>query len=149
MLRNRIPVSMSGHPLPLWLRLEIRLVSCFVPFLNYLCSPQRAAQLLNPRRRRKPPRDSFPVDLVCYLGCLLKRTLFMRNQYCIRRSYLLYRYLRLYAAPAILNIGLRGDTREQGHCWVTVNGEVFYDDSEPDKEYSHLVAGTRDVVYWI
>lgn len=146
---SRIPRVMKGNSLSLWLRLEIRLISYIIPVLNYLCSPDKAASLLNPKRRYTSAHNSFPADLICFLGSLLKKTWFMHKQYCIRHSYLLYRYLRLYSFPAMLNFGLQGDNREQGHCWITLNDNVFYDETNPDKEYVTLVGNSGDVQYWI
>jgi len=149
MTENRIAVTRQGQALPRALRLEIRLVACMIPLVNLLCSPDRAARLLEPRRRRLPSGDTFPVDLVCYLGKLLEKCLLMRKSYCIRRSYLLYRYLRLYGFAATLNFGLRGEGREQGHCWVSLDGDVFFDETEPAKVFRQFVGATDRVVYWI
>lgn len=146
---SRILKEMKGNPLALWLRCEIRLVSYFIPVLNYIFSPEKAVIILKPRRQYLPLQSTFPADLVCYLGSLLKKTLFMHDKYCIRHSYLLYRYLRLYSFPAIINFGLKGDNRKEGHCWVTLYDNVFYDETHPDSEYVILVGNSGNIQYWI
>ena len=137
------------RPLPWWLRSEIRLVSWLIPLINACCSPQRAASLLRPKRERRPPSDTYATDLVCHVGRLLEGSVLMRERHCLRRSYLLYRYLRRFGIPAILNFGLQGDERPEGHCWIMVDEALFFDESEPEKEFTHLVGAEGDVQYWI
>jgi hypothetical protein len=144
-----VPLTLGGNKLPWWLSLEIRLVAGVIPILNRFLSPQRLARLLEPRWQSPPPREQYPRDLACHIGRLLQRQAFKRQSHCILRSYLLYRFLRRYGYPAVLNFGLMGDHREEGHCWITLNGEVFFDETDPDKEFATQVAASENVVYWI
>lgn len=144
-----IPMSLSGDKLPRWLSLKIRLTSYLIPRLNYFLSPQQMARLLQPRRQFPPPREQYPQDLARYVGQLLHRQAFLDRRICISRTYLFYRFLRRFGYPAILNFGLMGDHRKEGHCWITLNGKVFFDETEPDKEFATQVGVAGDVVYWI
>ena len=144
-----IPMTLGGNKLPWRLSLEIRLVACLIPPLNRCLSPQRLARLLEPRRQLPRPGEHYPLDLACHIGRLLQRQAFQKKSHCIMRSYLLYRFLRRFGYPAIINFGLMGDHREEGHCWITVNGEVFFDETAPDQEFATQVAASENVVYWI
>jgi hypothetical protein len=107
------------------------------------------ARLLQLRRQLPSPGENYPRDLARYIGLLLHRQAFRGRRICISRSYLLYRFLRRFGYPAILNFGLMGDYRKEGHCWITLNGEVFFDETEPDKEFAIQVGMAGQVVYWI
>ena len=144
-----IPRPLPGDKLPRGLSLEIRLTACLIPALNYFLSPQQVARLLQPRRRFPSPGENYPRDLARYIGLLLHHQAFLGRRICISRSYLLYRFLRRFGYPAILNFGLMGDNRKEGHCWITLNGKVFFDETEPDKEFAILVGVEGQVVYWI
>lgn len=144
-----IPMSLVSNKLPRRLVLEISLVSWFVPLLNMFLSPQKMARMLDPRSTGMPPQEGYPTDLAGHVGRLLQRRARWHRKRCISRSYLLYRFLRRFGYPAILNFGLMGDHREEGHCWITINDEVFFDETSPEREFLTQVAVSENVVYWI
>jgi hypothetical protein len=83
------------------------------------------------------------------VGRLLRLQSILHRRHCISRTYLLYRFLRRFGYPAIINFGLMGDHRQEGHCWITINGKIFFDETDPNKEFATQVAASENVVYWI
>lgn len=71
----------------------------------------------------------------------------MRGRRCLRTGLLLFHFLRLAGAPAVLTFGVYSEQkagREQAHCWVSVAGRCVSD--PPEAEHAViLVHGAADL----
>ena len=74
---------------------------------------------------------------------------------CFFRAFILGSILRRHGVPISFNIGLgkplsrsrRGYT--DGHCWLTLDGESFYEDTNPHLTYPHFICeGPNGIKFW-
>lgn len=128
-LRRRFPTP--GHYLlffriaawSLWLRPLLRLLS--LPKLMKVFTPARTDAAIDDQAMV----DAELIDF--YIRVVLRLNPANIGRMCLKRSLLLYRFLRLRGIPARFCIGVRplGENLD-GHAWIEINGRHFCDNLE-------------------
>lgn len=71
---------------------------------------------------------------------------------CFFRAYILGAVLHKWDVPVVMNVGLynlTGSRRRRGHCWLTLNNEMFAESSDKVEKYKvKLATGVNGVRYW-
>ena len=125
-LRRRFPTP--GHyllfarifVLSLVHRPLVRLLS--LPTLMRLLTPVRPAAPMDEAAMEEARRIDF------YVRFILRLNPEDLGRRCLKRSLLLYRFLRVRGIPARFCVGVRRrDNRLEGHAWVEVEGKNFSD----------------------
>ena len=113
------------------LRGHVWLVATFIPLLTRLLPLGRLLRLLTPSGRFTPYRNVQPERLIRIIRNRLNNPRNMRRRACLREGLMLFYFLKLAGAPAVIHIGLHPPDerpRLHGHCWVSLNGQAV---SEP------------------
>jgi hypothetical protein len=89
-----------------------------------------------PRTPGSLPENRERFELInTYITVILKRNPDNIGRMCLRRSLVLYRYIRLSGVPAQFCLGVKKDQDGLiGHAWVEIDGNHYLDYQE-DKEY--------------
>jgi len=122
----------------MWLLGRIAVWIAALPVLIRVMSLPRLMSLLTPRT---PVRPFDPEMLVhghrinSYVISILRRNPENMGKMCLRRSLILYRFLRICGIPASFHLGVIKDKEKlDGHSWIEINSEHYFD-SRPDREY--------------
>jgi hypothetical protein len=71
---------------------------------------------------------------------------------CFYRSYAVVSVLRRWGIPLELNIGLgslEASRKTEGHCWVTLHGEKFFEHTSPEETYPIEIGRNESGIrYW-
>ncbi len=70
---------------------------------------------------------------------------------CLYFSYARCRVLRSWGYNAKLNIGLHNlqcDQKTDGHCWISLDGQVLLEESDPHDIYPDRMGERNHTVYW-
>lgn len=106
-----------------------------VPALFRAMALPRLMRFLTPPKptvefRRQAAEDTAERIRIFVTGILIQDP---RNigRMCLKRSLLLYRFLRLYGIPAFFYLGVTKDKGELiGHSWIEIDGKHFADPME-------------------
>jgi len=86
-------------------------------------------RLLKPNKGNRPYRNIAPQRIADLVNANLRSPRNMKRRICLRKGLLLFHFLRLGGAPAVLHIALHPTSidpkRLHAHCWVTVKGKAF------------------------
>lgn len=90
---------------------------------------------------------------VNFIDKIVKKIVFRSNHVCFYRSYVLAQVLRRRGLPLVLNIGLgnlNADSPVRGHCWLTLDGQKFFESAETETLYP-VFLGNRsgDIAFWV
>jgi len=89
--------------------------------------------------KQQPLKDSLTADRVMYL-CERMLRLFQRAGYkysCMRRSIVLYHFLRSYGIAVIIHFGAKWDGPAlAGHSWLTLGEKILLDNQENVGQFS-------------
>jgi hypothetical protein len=92
-------------------------------------------------------------DLVNFVENIVKKIASRSNHICFYRSYVLAQILRKRGLPVVMNIGLGNfgaDSPVRGHCWLTLDGENFFESSETETLYPvYLGKRPGDIAFWV
>lgn len=102
-----------------------------LPLCYRALSLPRLLKLLSPDRPVSgpdPEQMELAVLLDKYIHGLYRLSKKNIGRLCLRRSLILYRFLRLHGIPARFFVGVRKkeDGGLIGHSWITINGEHFH-----------------------
>ena len=76
------------------------------------------------------PAETSPQRLATLATALL--TVLYRRDYCMKRSLLLFHYLRRWGHDVSIHFGVKkADGELSGHAWVQLDGRVFAEGSDP------------------
>ncbi|MFO8058606.1 MAG: lasso peptide biosynthesis B2 protein [bacterium] len=116
----------------LMLLLRIALWSMMVPFLLRFFSMPRLMRVLTPKRTAAVEEDMETARYIAfYVRTILRQNPANLGKMCLKRSLLLYRFLRMYNVPARLLVGVRKEQGKlTGHSWIEINGQHFQDPLE-------------------
>ncbi len=111
--------------------------SFVVPFLLKYLSMDKLMKVLTPRKPKSIEADMETARLLnVYVSQSLRVRPENRGKMCLKRSLVLYRFLRMYNIPARLMVGVRKEQGElTGHSWIEIHGRHFQDPLE-DVKYS-------------
>jgi len=118
-------------------RLFVRMLALatVLPLLLRRLSVPRLLQLLTPRARVGTPAGTERVErLVGYSNIILYRRFWVYRPNCLKRSLLLYYFLRQAGYEVQLYLGVQPtalDGEKGGHAWLMYRGEPF---QEPQSE---------------
>jgi hypothetical protein len=118
--------------------LEIRLFSMVVPFIARLFPFGRILQVVEPRGRWVGPGLPTPEEVVAFVDRILVYRLLMRRQLCLRRSLVLYRFLRKLGLNVGINFGIMppgGSRRMKAHAWLSLNGKPILEGGNGHAEF--------------
>jgi len=106
--------------------------STVVPLLLKFLSMDKLMKVLTPRKSKSLEDDMETARLLdAYVSKSLRVRPENRGKMCLKRSLVLYRFLRMYNVPARLMIGVRKEQGElTGHSWIEVRGRHFQDPLE-------------------
>jgi len=106
------------------LSLHIWIVAALIPILDRLLTLERTLRLLTPRRPRRSYRGVAPEAISALVARRLERPRHMRRRACLRRSLVLYHFLRLAGIDAIFHVAVFPPSvdpkRLHAHSWITV-----------------------------
>lgn len=87
--------------------------------------------LSTPKKAKKNLPKSEITRIVGYVDFVLNRSDFILKKTCLKRSLVLYHFLRRYDCDVGIHIGVRkGQAKIAGHSWLTLHGQVFADSEE-------------------
>jgi hypothetical protein len=134
-------------------------LACKLPYL--LVWSWHARRSLEKKPLKLPPTqvtgaidDTTVADMVRTVDALLPRLLPGRRHYCFYRSVVLALLLRKKGIPVVINVGglgLATTSRMTAHCWLTLNGDSFFEQPNSLTLY-HFDMGhntDRSIRYWI
>jgi hypothetical protein len=99
--------------------------------LQHALSLPRLMRFFDVRPRRNS--GSFEVDRVLWLTRGVLRRLF-GARYCMKRSIILFRYLRRNRKDARIVFGVAKDGSElKGHAWVTIDGRPYAEEGTVER----------------
>ena len=107
-------------PSEFWLFLRIGAWILLITILLRLASLQNLMRIITPSSPapKKYPRDKIVNFISFWLG---REKLFLQRG-CLKRSLVLYRYLRLQSEPVCFCLGIRKENEElRGHAWLTLD----------------------------
>lgn len=124
--------------------IKIFLLVTILPFLIKLLSIPKLMKVLTPRDLRvynNLDLEKTKDKVVKFTDYILSRNLWMYRTTCLRRSLVLYHFLRKWGMDVHICFGVRfpdGASREklEGHAWLLYNGDIFLErDIEIAKTY--------------
>lgn len=87
-------------------------------------------------RPAQPSRARLTPDRLAYLATLLVH-LTLRDRYCMKRSLLIFHFLRKWGYDASIHFGVeRKEGVLRGHAWIELNGEPVYESVDPRGLYA-------------
>jgi hypothetical protein len=96
--------------------------------------------------RERPPRIAPTTDRIVYL-CERVLRLFQKAGYrysCMRRSIVLYHFLRASGIPARIHFGAKWDgPRIAGHSWLTLDDTLLLDSPDNVRQFSLFFSEPR------
>jgi len=122
-------INLTENPSGLWLFLKIGFWVYLVSTIIHIFSLPRLLKFITPSKpsKKKWEKEKLNNLISFWLG---RRTLFLRS-WCLRRSLVLYRYLRLQGEPAQIFFGMRKEQGElKGHAWLMIDGKPFMDNED-------------------
>ena len=120
----------------LWFMRILSLIAVLPVILRFLSIP-RLMKVLTPsatKKSRKPVDDKGRDRIVKYTDYLLSRNFWMFKSTCLRRSLVLYHFLRRAGINVQICFGVRykGDLQKkevsmelEGHAWLFYKGAIF------------------------
>jgi hypothetical protein len=132
-LKAHAVLAVLRNPREMWLVARIYLFLALLPSMLRMFSIDRLVSRVTPATECRP-NDSISLDRLLYL-CrrafdTLQKAGYRRT--CLRRSLLLYHFLRCHGVPARINFGVKWeDGCLAGHSWLTLRDELFME--PPDK----------------
>lgn len=114
-----------------WLFLRIAAWSAVLPLLLPFLSLPTLLLILtpDPLGRLTGPEALAVAELIDrYIGKVLRENPDNRGRLCLRRSLLLYRFLRSFGLPVHFFVGVRKENGGlSGHSWIELEGRHFKD----------------------
>ena len=126
-MKLRNITSIISSPGEFILVLHIFSFMFILPLLLRICKIQKLVSLITPGRTHSPD-NSIALDRTIYLCRRIQRMLMKIGiKYsCLKRSLLLFRFLRYYGQPVIINFGVKWeDNNLTGHSWLSLSGNPY------------------------
>ena len=98
----------------------------------------RLLQFLKPTKNMKIPYTKQEIyRLVSYVDFVLNLNNILLKKTCLKRSLVLYRFLRFYNCAVDFKIGVQNNqSNSLGHSWLTLNDKVFADSEIKVKDFT-------------
>ena len=139
-LKKQTLISVLRNPDELFLIIRITGFLTALPVLIRVKSIQDVVRIITPEKGRVT-RSPLTLDRVIYLcGRLLR--IFQRHRYkysCLKRSLLLYHFLRYYRVPVEINFGVKwGNEGLTGHSWLTLHNDLYLETKAKADQFTHF-----------
>jgi hypothetical protein len=128
------------NPAEFILSFRITLFLSILPLMLKLFTVHAIVHRITPRRKRRIPAR-LTIERVVYLceGILGYIQRFGYRFSCLRRSLLLYRFMRYYGEPVVINFGVKWEAdRLAGHSWLTIEGNIFREPPGKVEQFTHF-----------
>ena len=135
-----------AHPLPVAMRMRVARSA-----LRALSSAWYVRTLRRPESMCLPAtaparawNDELTPDVVAWIDLIVRACVFWRRHRCFYRAFALASVLRRGGLPIVLNLGYRGlhDRRSrQAHCWLTLDGALFFETTVTADAYPVRLGG--------
>jgi hypothetical protein len=127
--RERLPPALSRV-----FALHVWIVAALIPVVDRLLTLERMLRLLTPRRSWRRYRGLGVEAIAGFVERRLHRPRQMRRRACLRRSLVLYHFLRLAGIEATFHVAVFPPSvdpkRLHAHSWVTVGPQCISDAPE-------------------
>lgn len=145
-MRAKTAISILKNPSEFSLIIRIASFLLFLPLMIRLFRIRPLVERITPGRTYYPG-ESMTRERVIYL-CerLLRLARRMGFSFsCLRRSIVLYHFLREYGVPVVINFGVMwaGDSLK-GHSWLTLEGAVYLDTPAKVNQFVPFFSLPRD-----
>ena len=120
---------------------EIRLFSILVPFIVRLFPFGEIPRVIEPRTPWRGTGLPSVGEVAAFVDRILGRRLLMRRQLCLRRSLVLYRFLRKLGLNVQINFGVLPPGRSRrlkAHSWLSLNGKPFLENGQAHEDFQVL-----------
>jgi len=139
-LRKQTLITVLKSPDELFLILRITGFLGALPMLIRFKSIQEVVRTITPEKRGVT-RSPLTLERVIYLCERLLR-IFQKYRYkysCLKRSLLLYHFLRYYQIPVEINFGVMwADGGLTGHSWLTLNNDLYLEPKAKVDQFTHI-----------
>ncbi len=97
----------------------------------------RLLEFLNLKKYTGAPLSKHDIyKLVSYVDFILNLNNPVLKKTCLKRSLVLYRFLRYYNSSVDFKIGVHNNQANiLGHSWLTLNGKIFADSENKVKDF--------------
>ena len=107
---------------------------------------EELVEAITPRASR-PVKSPLTLDRIEYL-CQRILRIFQRHRYdysCLKRSLLLYHFLRYYRVPVSICFGVRwAGENLTGHSWLVLDGEPYLEPEGKPGQFTHFFTLPRE-----
>jgi len=139
-------LSHIKSPADLFVLLRIITLASILPFLVRWVRFPDLVRFLGSRRVQDKQDNRRSEQAIKFTNFVLSRNILMFRRNCLKRSLLLYRFLRQAGMDVDLNIGIRKESGElTGHSWLTYEGNPHIDSGECTSGF-HVIYSSRDRV---
>jgi Transglutaminase-like superfamily len=141
-------IDLLRHPKNLKTLLEMLAFAAVMPILLKFYSLERFLGIITPSTKRQP--DHIPntcTEMIIHLGIqLLKRNrLFLKNS-CLKRSLLLYYFLRKHGIEVYVHFGVKKiDGYLAGHSWLTQDGNLLADKGRYGEAFTSIISYPKHI----
>lgn len=136
-------VGLLGQRQNLKLLLEMFAFAAVMPILMKCLSLERILSMLTPCEKEQTQNISrASIKRIVRLSLLLLNCnrLFLKNS-CLKRSLLLYYFLRKHGVNVQIHFGIkRLDDRLSGHSWLTQDGNLFADRERHCRAFTEVLS---------
>jgi len=94
--------------------------------------------------------------IVVHVERFVKRVfvrIFRTKHSCFYRSYILLTIFHRLGLPLALNIGMKNFHRPEnidGHCWLTLNDELFFEDKQTAENFpAYMGKNKKGMAFWM
>jgi hypothetical protein len=141
-MRIKNIVSILSSPREFILVVRIYLFVLAIPFLIEILSIQSVVSLITPRKGH-PMGDSLTESRVIYLCSRVQGMLGKVGiEYsCLRRSFLLFHFLRYYGQEVAINFGVKWEGIDlTGHSWLSMDGRPYLEPAGKAEEFTAFLS---------
>ena len=111
------------------LPLHVTLLALVIPDVSRWLPLQSLLRLFTPQESGWPYVGMSADQILGVIERRLRDPWRMRGRRCLRSGLLAFYFLRRAGIPAVLHFGVyaTGQTRDQAHCWLTLDGRILAD----------------------
>lgn len=125
---------------------RIFILICLLPLLFRLMKIQSLLRLLTPRKTKSPVNPGQREEIIKWTDAILGWDFFIFKTSCLRRSLVLYHFLKQTGLPLQINFGVRKLAQNpkprwpllDGHGWLSLRGQSYLERGEPQREFKPI-----------
>ena len=143
------------RPLNLILLLNIFLYSYYLWFI-LLSNKHKLPAKIEPKNN-KDKVNSIEHLIIKYVFRAIRYNFLINKRYCLFRSLLIFRYLRMYGYFPEFNVGIGLENKKVNnlkfntdmiHCWVTLK-DINVSDKNTSIQVKDKLVEIDDIIYWV